>query len=42
MSLTLFVNDLTNITDVAKQILEYTLPIRNLHFMLIWELERLH
>jgi tRNA threonylcarbamoyladenosine biosynthesis protein TsaE len=32
MSLTLFVNDLTNIPDVAKQILEYTLPHKKFAF----------
>ncbi len=32
MSLTLFLNDLTNIPDVAKQILEYTLPHKKFAF----------
>jgi tRNA threonylcarbamoyladenosine biosynthesis protein TsaE len=32
MSLTLFVNDLTNIPDIAKQILEYTLPHKKFAF----------
>jgi|TARA_B110000014_G_C19809137_1_gene420095 tRNA threonylcarbamoyladenosine biosynthesis protein TsaE len=32
MSLTLFVNDLTNIPDVAKQILEYTSPHKKFAF----------
>ena len=32
MSLTLFLNDLTNIPDVAKQILEYTSPHKKFAF----------
>jgi tRNA threonylcarbamoyladenosine biosynthesis protein TsaE len=32
MSLTLFVNDVTNIPDVAKQILEYTSPHKKFAF----------